>query len=84
MQTDTQTRVTTIHFASFTTHAKCNDDAVWLIGLSEANINGVGYYSLAPWSDILSAALLSAYTPWGLDHKKEGANLLQSPAYHAL
>jgi len=24
-QTDTQTRVTTIHFASSTTHAKCND-----------------------------------------------------------
>ena len=25
-QTDTQTRVTTIHFASSTTHAKCNKD----------------------------------------------------------
>jgi len=25
-QTDTQTRVTTIHFSWFTTHAKCNDD----------------------------------------------------------
>jgi len=24
-QTDTQTRVTTIHFASSTTHAKCNN-----------------------------------------------------------
>jgi len=24
-QTDTQTRVTVIHFASSTTHAKCND-----------------------------------------------------------
>jgi len=26
-QTDTQTRVTRIHFASSTTHAKCNDDS---------------------------------------------------------
>jgi len=25
-QTDTQTRVTTIHFASSTTHAKCNNN----------------------------------------------------------
>jgi len=28
-QTDTQTRVTTIHFASSTTHAKCNYDSTW-------------------------------------------------------
>jgi len=47
-RTDTQTRVTTIHFASSTTHAKCNDakrhdayrlNARWKIGQSHASQN---------------------------------------------
>jgi len=33
-QTDTQTRVTTIHFASSTNHAKCNECQISTLGLS--------------------------------------------------
>ena len=40
-QTDTQTRVTTIHFASSTTHAKCNE-CVRVTGLRSAVVDGSG------------------------------------------
>jgi len=45
-QTDTQTRVTTVHFASSTTHAKCNESCLPVTPRSRASSH-LGWYSFS-------------------------------------
>jgi len=58
-QTHTQTRVTTIHFASSTTHAKCNKFAVWVVdsgGPKEAQVQSCspGGANMPTWEGTLA------------------------------